>query len=297
MIKSKDIFRAIDDIRRHGETDVFPHRDDIDDLLLEVNLQETFNNVRQMDRDILLLSSEAFSQKYNLTTIHSTARKRSGGVREITLIDPLLNIYYLAIAMSINRKFGSKLPCDKRKRLFSQLFRNRNNYSSATYKDFKETASAALEYRADDFSMVISMDIKDCYGSMTEPLLRESYEFWSVEPILIDKLLKTLEIIGSRGLPVGGNASRIIAEFVLCRIDHYLQSIGVGFYRYADDYILFMPARKNPIELLDIINNHVNELGLSINKQKLSAYAIDLDYIFRLPALDLSTSFDEYEKK
>lgn len=297
MITLRDINSAIDDIREHGETDVFAHRDEVDYLLMPDILPQTIATVRQMDKDILMLSCEEFVAKYVIINIHSSQFKRCGGVREITLIDSMLNIYYLSLAISIERKYGRKLYFHPTKGLFADVFQNRNGYARYAYHNFKRETKQILERRMSEYSMLISMDIRDCYGSISETLIRESCNIWAIDSVSTEKLLRLLQMVGSRGLPVGGNASRMIAEFIFCRVDSFLHCRGVSFCRYADDYFLFMPIGKDPIELFNIIDNHIKEVGLSINNQKLKAFAIDFEYLFCLPAMDISEELDDKTEK
>ena len=72
----------------------------------------------------------------------------------------------------------------------------------------------------------------------------------------------------SYSLPVGSNASRILAEAALLEVDNYLLSIGVKFCRFVDDYRLFAPnAHKAHYWLTQLIERLWLE-GLTINMRK-----------------------------
>ncbi|GJL53979.1 MAG: hypothetical protein NPIRA02_11110 [Nitrospirales bacterium] len=72
----------------------------------------------------------------------------------------------------------------------------------------------------------------------------------------------------SYGLPVGSNASRILAEAALLEVDNYLLSIGVKFCRFVDDYRLFAPNVHTAHQWLTQLIERLWLEGLTINKGK-----------------------------
>src|SRR5690606_30747351 len=60
-----------------------------------------------------------------------------------------------------------------------------------------------------------------------------------VARVLVRKLIAKLIGGNSYGIPVGPYASRLLGEAVLIDVDSYLQSRGIDFVRWVDDYNLF----------------------------------------------------------
>jgi hypothetical protein len=73
------------------------------------------------------------------------------------------------------------------------------------------------------------------------------------------------------GLPVGGNASRILAEALLIRTDNFMKESGMKFCRFVDDFIVFA---NSPEEAYSILNScadyFLRNMGLSLQKNKTS---------------------------
>jgi len=74
----------------------------------------------------------------------------------------------------------------------------------------------------------------------------------------------------SYSLPIGGNASRILAEAALISIDHHLLSNNVSFCRFVDDYRFFAPDIKSAHAWLTLFVERLFLDGLSINPSKTS---------------------------
>jgi hypothetical protein len=72
----------------------------------------------------------------------------------------------------------------------------------------------------------------------------------------------------SYGLPVGSNASRILAEVALLEVDNYMLSIGAKFCRFVDDYRLFAPDGHSAHYWLTQLIERLWLEGLTINKAK-----------------------------
>jgi hypothetical protein len=72
----------------------------------------------------------------------------------------------------------------------------------------------------------------------------------------------------SYSLPIGGNASRILAEASLISVDDYLRSLQVQFCRFVDDFRLFAPDAKTAHAWLTILVERLYLEGLTVNPAK-----------------------------
>jgi hypothetical protein len=91
-------------------------------------------------------------------------------------------------------------------------------------------------------------------------------------------------------LPIGGNASRIIAEAVLNGIDQVLIENNLDFVRFVDDYVFF-PEREKELNVLSLVKDIFGSSGLGINYQKLKitgTYEVlaESDFFRNLPLYD-----------
>lgn len=70
-------------------------------------------------------------------------------------------------------------------------------------------------------------------------------------------------------IPVGGPASRLIAELVLSQIDGLLVSNGIDFIRYADDYYIFSNSPDESFKsLVTLTRLLIDNQGLQLQKAK-----------------------------
>jgi hypothetical protein len=84
----------------------------------------------------------------------------------------------------------------------------------------------------------------------------------------INEILFTWSGRNSYGLPVGGNASRILAEASLIDIDNYLLKERVPFIRFVDDFRLFATDLDEAHFLIQTLQQRLAEDGLALNAEK-----------------------------
>ncbi len=85
----------------------------------------------------------------------------------------------------------------------------------------------------------------------------------------IIKILKILSGGASYGLPVGGPAARLLSEILLNRNDRLLQSRGIRFCRFVDDYCLFSNNKEEAYsQLIYLCSLLLENEGLTLQKSK-----------------------------
>lgn len=85
----------------------------------------------------------------------------------------------------------------------------------------------------------------------------------------------------SFGLPVGSDASRIIAEAALLGVDRKMQELGFPFVRYVDDFRIFTATRAEAFDAMRSLSEILSDEGLSVNHKKTSIMQIrdDSDFL------------------
>jgi hypothetical protein len=134
---------------------------------------------------------------------------------------------------------------------------------------------------SNDSSIVVAADIESFYERISMPRLRDSLLACSMDARTVTRIISLLEHWrcsgGDNGLPIGSNASRILAEAVLIPVDNALTSAGVDFYRFVDDYRLFAPDLQTAQAWLALLADRIEWLGFTLNAQKTAiASAADL---------------------
>ena len=264
-IKTKEaIRRAVKNIVRYGDTDIFPFP------LERYVFEDKFDHCVQ-----LLMERHREFEKHRADspplTIEALTQVGYSGFRRATQIEPFWNAYYLALVVSIAKEIEDyRIPVG-REIVYSYRYKwNKDNcslFQNSTWHDFRLRARQLCER----FSFVVLTDIADFYPRINhhrlENLLGRLPGVGSV-PASLDKLLSHFSHRRSYGLPVGGPASRILAELSLADVDMHLDRRGIRFCRYADDYAIFSETKAASYDALILLSEKLLNEGLSLQKTK-----------------------------
>jgi hypothetical protein len=119
---------------------------------------------------------------------------------------------------------------------------------------------------------VVSCDISEFYLRINHHRIENSIQHLPNANYAISRIkafLSNLSGTYSFGIPVGGPASRLIAELVLAQIDSLLISNGIDFIRYADDYYIFSDSPDESFKsLVTLTRLLIDNQGLQLQKSK-----------------------------
>jgi hypothetical protein len=120
--------------------------------------------------------------------------------------------------------------------------------------------------------LVLETDISDFYGRIyfhrIEHVL-DDVEAANTPRKVIENIIKNSRARQSHGLPVGGAASRIIAEGVLIDVDTMLRREGFRFTRFVDDFRIIVDSPAQAHAALCRLAEHLMLTeGLSLNAAK-----------------------------
>ena len=263
----KSVETAIDNIIYEGCTDVstFGKPFELNLLKDEKLRQKITDDVAEKLNNIVNSNGDFETLKIKKISHMLVPKKTFYDFRKCALIDIVDEIKYLSlvllIASDIESKRVSKTIANKNGRLFNKDY----NYSS--FKNEYKKISSQNKY-----NIIIECDISNFYDRLN--LHRLNSTLLSIPSVdskitnTIDQLLLFWANRDSYGLPVGSNASRILAEAFLIEIDNYLLSHKIRFCRFVDDYRFFAAdvseANKILSRFVEILNKH----GLAINLKK-----------------------------
>jgi hypothetical protein len=116
----------------------------------------------------------------------------------------------------------------------------------------------------------VNCDIADFFGSVSPESVGRALSDAGVAQSTNDHIVSLLQLWSRRakGLPVGPNASKILAEAVLCRVDRLLLAQGVEYVRYVDDFKLIAPDRGTAERDAQILAAVLEENGFTLNADK-----------------------------
>ena len=101
------------------------------------------------------------------------------------------------------------------------------------------------------------------------------------------------------GTPQGGVISPLLANIVLNKLDWRLEQAGYRFVRYADDFVVVCKTRQQAEAALDVVEEIMAELGLSLSseKTKVASYGKGYEFLgFRLSSKSRTMRTKSLEK-
>jgi hypothetical protein len=262
-LSTSSIERAINHIATFGDTDVFPH---------PVETAFLLEKGKEIAAELRVLDLETFEPAQAIETI---APKSRWGFRIVHQLPLLETILYTAAAIEIGADIESmKRPLDEFGP-FGYRFEVGKTEASLfvsghSYKDWLQWQRDQLD--AGEFSHVVATDIADFYQRIyfhrIENILDVATDQKGIKAF-VEKLIKRIRGKQSYGIPVGGSASRILAEAILCDADSALADEGLVFSRFVDDYRIFLKQDQAPYVALAFLAEHLATTeGLSLNNQK-----------------------------
>ncbi|MBD8894050.1 RNA-directed DNA polymerase [Roseibium litorale] len=253
---------AVEHIAAHGDTDIFPY---------PLELKFLQNRKAEIAEKLSLLDLNDY---HPMSLVESLVPKSKFGFRAAHQPFAIDTVIYTALVLRIfdaveegrdpldhNRAFSYR----KKPGLHTDLF-----HEERTYRDWLELIK--LEVFSDENSHVIRTDISDYYSRIYRHRLENILISLSGDSRTVKKIESFISDWRSRqsfGLPVGSNASRLLAEAALNDTDMGLISEGYNHTRYVDDMLIFVKKGQDPYAALGYLAKQLTENeGLSLNIQK-----------------------------
>lgn len=255
---------AIRNVYRHGDTDIFPFP--IENRIIHDSQDKIC--------DFLIEAYNDFDSKFAIDPpedIRSQVPVHHTGFRWATQLDPLWNILFLGAVLSISEAIERKRLTDSI--VYSYRLSLTNYLNGDLFRNDLGWYDFISESRklAESVEFVVVCDIADCYSRISHHKLENSIRALGADPKtknIIMKYLGYLTGTKSSGLPIGGPASRILAELALVNTDQLLNDSGILFVRYADDYHFFCSSRREAYDILVKVTEALDNEGLSLQKSK-----------------------------
>lgn len=258
------IEKALKNIAKYGDTDVFPFPferhlffdkpDECKEIILDIH--KNFDEY---------LAQQTPSTLETLTQVGYT------GFRWATQIEPFWNAYYLALVISVAEKIEQTRPLISEESVFSYRFEwdeeNAKLFLDSSWNDYRKRGMTLSK----EFAYVVVTDIADFYPRIYHHRVENALQRLDKvgdAPKRIMQLLSTFSNNVSYGLPVGGPASRMLAELALVSTDTQLSRRGIKFCRYADDYSIFCKDKSEAYKVLVTLSEKLHNEGLALQKKK-----------------------------
>mgnify|MGYP001037994414 CR=1 FL=1 len=300
----KNFELAIKNIAKFGDTDIFPFP--IENAIFYDLPSRVLVLLQDAEKDFE--SNLDRSPSVNLTSL---APAGYNGFRWATQPDPLWNCYLLALVLSFaDRAEKGRVSVDEGC-IYSYRF-DPDLTSGSLFNPnigWSEFKSRSLQL-AEDGEFILVCDISDFYQRAYHHRVDNALRYIDDGTHRYRQIMALLGQFSnnvSYGLPIGGPASRILAELLLNSTDRLLRANGIRFVRFVDDYHFFAKSRSDAHEILVRVSEvlYANE-GLSLQKSKtrimtsaefVSSTSLldgDFDDSGRASHLRLSLRFDPY---
>lgn len=294
---SAAIKAAIQNITAFGDTDIFPFSfeqhifHDRPDLL-QTALEEIHIN---FDREL------ARNPPDNINTLAPVGYT---GFRWATQIDPIWNAYYLSLVIEMGPAIeAARIPvieeCVFSYRFTSPTPEGRIFDEDVSWRNFLETSAKAAE----EFQFVIVCDISDFYSRVYHHRIENALKWLNKDADTVRRITEILKVFSgtvSYGLPVGGSASRLLAELALNSVDRLLRGEGVRFCRFVDDYRIFCRSKEEAYQRLILLSEKLFNEGLSLQKNKTriittKEFADEISFLLRVEQTEDQNLTEEHK--
>lgn len=263
----KAVELAISNVVKEGLTDIFPKPFEVTLLKNEHYKSFLFEQVKSRIKSSSLSGLKVYPLNHVLFP-----KKDAYDFRRAALIQPLDTITYLAMVL-IYADTIEKYRIQKRYNVvFSYRLKPNDGYlfdSKYNYTAFQ--AHVTNKIKSGRVKVLVKCDISNFYDRLNLHRLESTLLSLPIDKKFV-KLTNELLLFwanrDSYSLPVGGNASRILAEAALIAVDDYLRSLKIKFCRFVDDYRLFAPDAKTAHSWLTILVERLYLEGLTINPSK-----------------------------
>lgn len=275
-LPAKALQTAIKHLCRYGDTDVFPH-------LPEINFLR--EQEAQIVAELAKLDLDVYQPGSLFEGLAPKSRLGFRIVHQLPLHDVVL---LLAAVIDIGAKIEARRPSATGMEAFSYRYAPDGTGSlfeaGHTYKDWLKVQ---LDYVQGNLKIkqIIFTDISDFYARINhhrlENLLDEATPNHGAARF-IKKYIKEVRAKQSFGIPIGGSATRLLAELALSDTDRALQQEHRVATRFVDDFCLFLRADEDAYDVLSSLAEHlqINE-GLSLGSAK--TFVVNrTDFIARL---------------
>jgi len=141
-------------------------------------------------------------------------------------------------------------------------------FKDSTWRDYKNRCMTLSA----EHPFVVVTDIADFYPRIYHHRIDVALSRLPSVGDMRSRIMKMLSAFSSihvsYGLPIGGPASRILAELALAGVDQHLKTRQLVFCRYADDFCMFCADRSSAYKNLVFLSERLFDEGLVLQKKK-----------------------------
>jgi len=195
--------------------------------------------------------------------------RHAGGVRVLTLLGPAAREEYLALVAHVAPAIESALSDRVVAHRVARCEDDPPKLSLRPWRIERRAFALRLRDLLAGASTIAIADVRRCYASISPSTVeRVLGELGVGSASEVGAFLSRIEHAGGRGLPVGPEASAVLANAVLARADEALHAAGVAHLRWVDDVVIAAAGPTDAERAVAVLADAVAELGLRLNERK-----------------------------
>ncbi|MEX0833841.1 MAG: reverse transcriptase domain-containing protein [Actinomycetota bacterium] len=203
------------------------------------------------------------------------AAPKPGGIRWLAEIDRFdLSRYKratVAVARRIDRQLMRGVLADRLDRSFDRTDPVTGSWCRP-WRAARHRLRAEVAERAPR-SIILRADVRDCFASIAPGTVERTLLSMGCHPAEVGAVVRVLDHFncqGIRGLPIGPEASAVLAAAVLSHADAALVSLGAVHLRWVDDFIVFTHSENEARVILEVLTDALGDLALEPAAHKTS---------------------------
>lgn len=195
--------------------------------------------------------------------------RHAGGIRVLTLLGPATREEYLGLVAPLAREIESALSDRVVANRVARCRADPPELRLRPWRIERRAFAHRLRALAARRPTIAVADVRRCYASISPPTVERTLEGLGIgSAAAVGRFLARLERAGGRGLPVGPEASAVLANAVLGGADAALSAAGVQHLRWVDDMVIAADDPAEAAEALGVLSQALEGLGLRLNATK-----------------------------
>lgn len=261
---------AIDNVLKEGITDVELFSSPFELLYLK---NDIFKNDVKTEVVNRIMKWDFKELKLNKIGHVLVPKKDLCDFRKCAMVDIIDEIIFLTLALIVARPVERERIKASENRVFSYRYNINNGYlfnPKYHFTAFKNEVTRKSIIKTN--KVVVECDISNYYDRLNIHRIESALLSFNGVDKDVAKMLNDILLYwanrDSYGIPVGSNASRILAEAALVNVDRYLKNHKVDFCRFVDDYRIFAKDAETAHKHLALLTHCLSREGLFINTTK-----------------------------
>jgi hypothetical protein len=186
-----------------------------------------------------------------------------GGLRLLTELDPVDAATY--------RRLVARVAPDIEGALTPAVIANRVVGPTMLMEDWRVARRRwrRATARAEAGALRLRLDVADCYGSIRPEAVEAALEALGAgRATHLIRFLHELAERGVPGLPVGPDASAVLANAVLRRVDLAVTASGAHHVRWVDDLVIEVGSVRHATRVFDTVRRELAPIHLTLRASK-----------------------------